>query len=889
LWPDDSESPTVDFTAPSEGFELAEPTLPVELSAADNTAVVAAALRVNAGPWIWLDVAPGNARIRASLAISPGAVSLEARVHDAAGNVGTAAVKGRRKAPPGTAAPTVVIAAPTQGSSTFQPSVVVRGTASDDVGVAQVTVQSVPDGPVIQAVTADAFASWEATVPLAPGRLNTLKVVARDGASAEGTAQLQVTQLGAADSTPPVLLVEAPSPLSNTLSDYIFEIRGTVSDNDAVAHVFHRIGDEPFRLAALEDGAPQRFAAFGVLREPEGVLELLAVDASGNTASFTRNLVVGAGVPWGPPREVELFCQPPLDHVVSLELDRAFLESALPPEKAEQVTILELDPGPMLLSALDVMKASCGTGWPNPDFEPVCPEEWGQAEVNMWRLLTMTPPRADVAGTSFANLAEIANVLSTYDSLIDDFATLLGVALDVAQDEPLVTSEGVAAAIRGLVVATHPNAGPDGRIPITLRDALTDMATLAPRFGPAGDHPGFLLGPTSSKVLDPDFRLSIQAQAKLHWHQGITHLGAKGAIAFVPSSATGVLDLDFLSPEAFDVQGLASDPRVDLVFGLAEHPSFVSAGTSVEPVGQGDSEVWSIPPFTIERVVATAAQADFASFRAGCSLCPGALQGALLWEIPGITQQDNDLAEVVVGEDGYAPDGLTPLHFAALNPNPAGWMRVWTVGGLGYPAGVPKFGAWTVGYVWDIVLEVAQKRLLDGGVVQGEGDVSFPLQGVSVGLTEDELVEGVRLAMDAEEEKLVELLAGSWAENSDFVDVFLSCRPDGTVWLAHAIAGDPLGPAANPAQPLFVPESMKTGTWDGPLQIVGAPSSEALPHLRHADPDALRDVAQITAAGVPASVVSQYPNGKRVQHTLILAANGAVRVFRQAEASGGNP
>ena len=89
-----------------------------------------------------------------------------------------------------------------------------------------------------------------------------------------------------------------------------------------------------------------------------------------------------------------------------------------------------------------------------------------------------------------------------------------------------------------------------------------------------------------------------------------------------------------------------------------------------------------------------------------------------------------DEAELVVGRQGYSKGG-GPENFSKINPNPAGWLRIWTLFGLGSP---PK-----PQYVWDMILGVSQRRLLDGGVKQGQGAVRFELTQVPVGLNADEL------------------------------------------------------------------------------------------------------------------------------------------------------
>jgi len=70
-------------------------------------------------------------------------------------------------------APTVEIAFPPPNSLTDEDSILVRGTAHDPDGVAEVRVNG------MLAATSDGFANWQVRVPLSPGS-NTLTVEARD-------------------------------------------------------------------------------------------------------------------------------------------------------------------------------------------------------------------------------------------------------------------------------------------------------------------------------------------------------------------------------------------------------------------------------------------------------------------------------------------------------------------------------------------------------------------------------------------------------------------------------------------------------------------------------------------------------------------------------------
>ncbi|MCA9659783.1 MAG: acetyltransferase, partial [Myxococcales bacterium] len=47
-------------------------------------------------------------------------------------------------------------------------------------------------------------------------------------------------------------------------------------------------------------------------------------------------------------------------------------------------------------------------------------------------------------------------------------------------------------------------------------------------------------------------------------------------------------------------------------------------------------------------------------------------------------------------------------------------------------------------YFWDVLIEVAQVRLHDGGIAEGDGDVSLTLRDVPVGVTTADLVAAIK-------------------------------------------------------------------------------------------------------------------------------------------------
>jgi hypothetical protein len=360
------------------------------------------------------------------------------------------------------------------------------------------------------------------------------------------------------------------------------------------------------------------------------------------------------------------------------------------------------------------------------------------------------------------------------------------------------------------VLATHPNVLPGARMPVTMEDALTDMTTLAPRFDAVPGHPGFLdsvFGGTYSQVLLDDFEMTMVATSNLHWHDGVDLASGKAYLAIV-NDKTGptfddVLEFDFLSPATFQVSGIAANPTVDMVFRLFEDDAWISVGDSRTPLPKGNGAAWALDPWELEYVFADASFRDYQDHRVGCDLCLGASSGALLYEALGI-----DEAEIVVGRAGYdkdpflgGPDGK-PENFPTISPNPAGWMRIWTLFGLGSPP-APQ-------YVWDMILEVAERRLLDGGVTQGEGDVRFPLTDIPVGVTGAQLRAATRPVLEGQKSKLSALLLGDYNETAQALDFYLARGADQALYLTFVHPSDPVpaGVATHAKPGFFADEAL---------------------------------------------------------------------------------
>lgn len=159
-----------------------------------------------------------------------------------------------------TTPPAVAITAPNDGVLVSSPTVTVTGSASDNVGLASLTVNGLP-----VTVTNGAFRT---TVGLAEGS-NTIFAIATDTSGLQSTATVAVTL----DSTPPTLTVDSPTPGQPT-NQATIAVTGSASDLNGIASVTVNGASIPL------DGG--RFNAPVVLTEGANTLTVAATDTAGN-------------------------------------------------------------------------------------------------------------------------------------------------------------------------------------------------------------------------------------------------------------------------------------------------------------------------------------------------------------------------------------------------------------------------------------------------------------------------------------------------------------------------------------------------------------------------------------------------------------------------------
>ncbi|MBK6918253.1 MAG: hypothetical protein IPH07_12725 [Deltaproteobacteria bacterium] len=490
--------------------------------------------------------------------------------------------------------------------------------------------------------------------------------------------------------------------------------------------------------------------------------------STGEVTSDDASVGSDSGGPdgFGPEQTFELRLNDDLPPPLVLDMSRDEV-AELFGDRADEVLLLELDSSVLLTEALEQIKDACGQFWreddPNPDHDCsltplgqtfVGPDgTWrSSAEYALVRILTMTPANVVVEGTSSEGLQGLSDALG----IGGGYGQILADALGIPRTSPVVSTAGLVQSFKENFVASHPNVGASGKLSITLADALSDLATLADRYGPVGDHPG-IVDPSfvpSGAVLGPDFHMRAVAQSNLQLCDGIDADAGKGFISVI-ADKTGPtyedeLEFDFTNPADFELGGLIDNPTVDLRFRTTETVGFVPSCLGDPPCQdnapgspQGGSSVWGLDPWLLEYNVTAGARNDYID---------RTFLGGYLF----------NTAHVLIGQGG----------------NPPGWVEYDIPLNLGSPPD-PQ-------YVWETILEVAQVALHEtpyASIPEGQANVAFTLFDVPVGITGPEAAQAVRPYLQEQASVLSDFLLGDYKKNNDPVDFYYRRAEGGVPYL----------------------------------------------------------------------------------------------------------
>lgn len=788
--PVDPLAPRVAISAPTEGGAVTAERVQVTGTARSMAGVAAVEVRIGPNAPTLAVTRDGFGAWSAEGPAPFGEFTVEAVAVDHTGRRSDAPARvrvTRAGGPADSAPPTVAITSPADNGTALSALVLVRGTARDDRGVTRMELRRngalLDERPVL---TDDLFATWARLVPLEPGALNTVTVTAFDARGGRGEATVRIQSRAEIDRTPPTVAITSPAPATRLAVERL-TLSGTASDNSALREVKTRLG------AVTTAGAEPAWGEWTPARSPDGfatwsaelpapvgpiALQARAIDAAGLATTVTVNVTNELARTWSDEVAWPLRLRDgdPVP-TVSMVLDRAGVNEVIDATIQRETELLRLNPTALLGAALDAIKTSCGTGWrldrADPGFDCALTPlgrtyrgadgRWQSSpEFALVRLLTMTPANVDVTGTSIAQLRGIADALG----LGGGFSQILADTLRIPRTQEIVSSAAVVTALRQRWLTSHPAIPSDGTLPVTLFDAMNDLAPLAVRFGPSGAHPGLLdpAAPTRSVVFTPGFRMTIVADSNLRWLDGLQLARGKDYMATVVDrrgpTFNDVLEFDFTDPARFDVAGLTPAPTVDMRFLVRENPGFIRACTgegcqSHAPAAPRPGLVWAAPRWEIEPIVTFAALTEYGALRNALSYLLGA-------------------ARVRVGQDGQPP----------------GWAVFSTLLSIGSPP-PPQ-------YVWELVDEVGQRalhRVVAGGSVtaipEGQANVAFTLSGIPVGLTAEQIRAAIRPVLQSQASRLSSRLLGDYARNNAALDLFYRRGADNLPYLFFAARGDP--------------------------------------------------------------------------------------------------
>ena len=284
--------PTAAITAPGDGSTVYDTSVLVQGTAGDDTGLEKVIMRVNGGPWVR---ATGTANWSAWADINPGVANLvEACARDNVGQWGTIVGITLNGAP--NLRPVARFTSPAEGATVYDSSVLVQGTADDDVSLDKVIVR-INGGAWVRAA---GTSTWSAWLNLTPGAANLVEARARDSSGQFGPTAAMT--LNAAASLRPVVMFTAPAG-GSTVYDAAALIQGTASDDTGLDKVIVRVNGGPWVRA---DGAAN-WQVWMNLGSGPNVFEAMARDIDGQwgpTATMTLNGVSNL-------RPVTMFTAPP--------------------------------------------------------------------------------------------------------------------------------------------------------------------------------------------------------------------------------------------------------------------------------------------------------------------------------------------------------------------------------------------------------------------------------------------------------------------------------------------------------------------------------------------------------------------------------------------------
>ena len=364
--------------------------------------------------------------------------------------------------------------------------------------------------------------------------------------------------------------------------------------------------------------------------------------------------------------------------------------------------------------------------------------ELSPAAQNMRKLLVMTPDNANLKGTKLEKLIALAGAAG-----IPPAKCLAGI-MEVEVTDPAAPFDVVADVFLKHLLGSHPNAKvrhgavnadhPDGlypvtpkSLPITLGDLVYNFETLPTRFGPSGDHPGFVI--SAAGLAEEAFTMKVRASLNALPFKGVdlttSHIASVNS---TPSQIDHVFD--FEDPKSMSVEGLKDVLELaEMTVRIHENPAFVPGGDTKDDVPRGNSAIWDLPEWEFEYLIMEMARTR--------------------------TIGGPDVTTKPIGAHCNEYKLATDVTVFSSCIDGDGWLEMETFTDIGEPP--------PPAYFWDMLAEVAQVRLHDpaspGGdpIPEGEADVEFTLKNVQIPVDQDAILKAIRENFAANPEALADL------------------------------------------------------------------------------------------------------------------------------------
>ncbi len=446
-------------------------------------------------------------------------------------------------------------------------------------------------------------------------------------------------------------------------------------------------------------------------------------------------------LPVGEPRTVELrFLRLDVKNYTQT-LDLAALRK-LPRKTLDELWLLDFD----MTDSVKIVLKQLAT------LSPSEADALSPAAKNMRKLLSMTADNVKLEGTKLEEMITLAGSVGLPP------AKVLAAMMQTGVTDNAIPYEVVADVFLELLLGSHPNAQqrkgvvdkahPDGlypiaakSLPITLGDVVYSFETLPTRFGPVGEHPGFVIAATGITKGEDAFKMTVRVNLNALPYKGVDLTSSY--VASVNSTDSQIDRVfDFTDPDWMKIEGLKDTLEIaEMTVRILENPDFIPGGDTREPTPLGNSAAWDLPDWEFERLIIEMARRRTQAVGAHC-----------------------DDYELGTGVKAFS---------ACIDAT--GWTEMKTFTDIGNPP--------PPAYFWDVLAEVAQVRLHDPAspadppIAEGQANVEFTLRDIQIPLDEPKLLAGIQANLAANPQALADM-AELLNNNSDGDADFYYYRPD---------------------------------------------------------------------------------------------------------------